>query len=166
MDKENIDALYSDYAQTVYRYLLSLCRDSQTAEELTQETFFRAILSVNRYDGSSKVSTWLCQIAKHLWYQYLRKEQKRELPLEEIDEPLTAPLDAQLAEQEDAGELYATIHSLDEPYREVVYLRALGNLTFRQIGNVLGQSETWARVTFFRAKKKLLERMTSDETEL
>ncbi|KPU42695.1 RNA polymerase sigma factor SigM [Oxobacter pfennigii] len=166
MDNENMEALYAEYSQAVYRYLLSLCHSAQIAEELTQETFYRAILSSNRYNGNCKVSVWLCQIAKHLWYQHLRKEKNRTLPLCSISEPLTAPLETQLMEQENCHDLYVAIHALDEPYREVVYLRALGGLTFRQIGMVLGRSETWARVTFFRAKKQLMERRQSYETEL
>lgn len=166
MDSDNMGALYAEYAQSVYRYLLSLCHSAQTAEELTQETFCRAILSSNRYNGSCKVSVWLCQIAKHLWYQHLRKEEKRALPLDHISEPLTAPLEIQLAQQENSQDLYMAIHALDESYREVVYLRALGGLSYRQIGDVLGQSETWARVTFFRAKKQLLERRQNNETDL
>ena len=85
---EDLDAVYRQHAQTVYKFLLSQCRDPQTAEELTQETFYQAVRSIDRFDGSCKVSVWLCQIAKHLWYQHLRKANREtELP-EEAELPL------------------------------------------------------------------------------
>ena len=83
---KDLDTVYRQHAQTVYKFLLSQCRDPQTAEELTQETFYQAVRSIDRFDGSCKVSVWLCQIAKHLWYQNLRKR-KPEEPLPE-DSPL------------------------------------------------------------------------------
>ena len=166
MENHDIEALYMRYAQSVYRYLLSLTHCAHTAEELTQETFYQAIRSSNKYDASCKVSVWLCQIAKHKWYQYLRKEKKYIPSSENTSEPLTAPLEKQLMEQENLRELYTNIHALEEPYREVIYLRTLANLSFRQIGDAVGQSETWARVTFFRAKKKLMERMQNNENNL
>ena len=163
MTDNNIEELYKEHSHTVYRYLLSLCRSEQTAEELTQETFYRAILSVSRYDGTCKFSVWLCQIAKHLWYQHLRKEKKNHMTFSISDEPISAPLEEQLIIKEESRELYESIHSLSEPYREVVYLRMLGNLSFAQIGDIMSRSETWARVTFFRAKKQLSERRKSNE---
>ena len=85
---KDLDAVYRQHAQTVYKFLLSQCRDPQTAEELTQETFYQAVRSIDRFDGSCKVSVWLCQIAKHLWYQHLRKANREtELP-EEAELPL------------------------------------------------------------------------------
>ena len=73
----NMDSAYREYAQAVYRFLMSLCHDEETAEELTQETFYQAVRCANKYDGTCKVSTWLCQIAKHLWYRELEKRSKK-----------------------------------------------------------------------------------------
>ena len=133
------------------------------AEELTQETFYQAVRSIDRFDGKCKVSVWLCQIAKHLWYQQLRK-QKREVPLSEegVDVPLPSAEEETL---DRAGrlELLRQVHSLPEPCREVVYLRAFGDLSFREIGDVLGKTETWARVTFYRGKEKLRSGGACDE---
>ena len=165
-DSLKLDDIYAEHAQTVYRYLLSLCRNDKVAEELTQETFYQAIRSINKYDGSCKLSVWLCQIAKHMWYQHLRKEEKRALPLESVAEPASASLEDELIQRERSHELHVAIHQLEEPYREVVYLRALGGMSFKQIGSVVGQSETWARVTYFRARKQLIERIQKNETEL
>ena len=147
---KDLDAVYRQHAQTVYKFLLSQCRDPQTAEELTQETFYQAVRSIDRFDGSCKVSVWLCQIAKHLWYQHLRKANREtELP-EEAELPLVPS-----AEEE--------AHELPEPGREVVYLRAFGGLSFREIGDVLGKTETWARVTFYRGKERLKQGGCDDE---
>lgn len=152
---KDLDAVYRQHAQTVYKFLLSQCRDPQTAEELTQETFYQAVRSIDRFDGGCKVSVWLCQIAKHLWYQQLRKARREtELPEETALPPLPSSEDEAVGR---AGqvELLRQIHSLPEPGREVVYLRAFGGLSFREIGEVLGKSENWARVTFYRSKERL-----------
>ena len=160
---DDMNAIYRQHAQTVYKFLLSQTRDPGLAEELTQETFYQAVRSIDRFDGKCKVSVWLCQIAKHLWYQQLRK-QKREVPLSEegIDVPLPSAEEETL---DRAGrlELLRQVHSLPEPYREVVYLRAFGDLSFREIGDVLGKTETWARVTFYRGKEKLRSGGACDE---
>ena len=160
---DDMNAIYRQHAQTVYKFLLSQTRDPGLAEELTQETFYQAVRSIDRFDGKCKVSVWLCQIAKHLWYQQLRK-QKREVPLSEegVDVPLPSAEEETL---DRAGrlELLRQVHSLPEPYREVVYLRAFGDLSFREIGDVLGKTETWARVTFYRGKEKLRSGGACDE---
>ena len=152
---DDMNAIYRQHAQTVYTFLLSQTRDPGLAEELTQETFYQAVRSIDRFDGKCKVSVWLCQIAKHLWYQQLRK-QKREVPLSEegVDVPLPSAEEETL---DRAGrlDLLRQVHGLPEPYREVVYLRAFGQLSFREIGDVLGKTENWARVTFYRGKEKL-----------
>ena len=160
---DEMNAIYQQHAQTVYKFLLSQTRDPGLAEELTQETFYQAVRSVNRFDGTCKVSVWLCQIAKHLWYQQLRK-QKREVHLSEegIDVPLPSAEEETL---DRAGrlDLLRQVHGLPEPYREVVYLRAFGGLSFREIGDVLEKTETWARVTFYRGKEKLRSGGACDE---
>lgn len=159
----NLDTAYREHAQTVYRFLMSLCYDNETAEELTQETFYQAVRCANKYDGTCKVSTWLCQIAKHLWYQHLRKR-KREAPLPEELPDIPGPsAEEGVLEQEGRLGLLRLVHNLPEPAREVVYLRAFGGLSFREIGDVCGKTETWARVTFYRSKEKLRNGGTSDE---
>ena len=138
MPLANMEEIYQAHARTVYKFLLSQCHDADLAEELTQETFYQAVRSIDRFNGSCKVSVWLCQIAKHLWYQHLRKRKP--------EEPL--PEDGHL-------DLLRQIHALPPSTREVVYLRAFGGLSFREIGDVLGRTETWARVTFYRGKEAL-----------
>lgn len=147
--------VYQQHAQTVYKFLLAQCRDPGLAEELTQETFYRAVCSIDRFDGSCKLSVWLCQIAKHLWYQHLRKRQKETVPLETAPETPVPSAEDGVLDQEGRLTLLRQIHRLPEPQREVIYLRAFGNLSFREIGDVLGKTENWARVTFYRTKEKL-----------
>ena len=161
---EDMREVYRQHAQTVYKFLLAKTRDEHLAEELTQETFYQAVKSVDRFDGSCKVSVWLCQIAKHLWFQHLRK-QKREAPVlpEDLPESPGPSAEERLLEQEGRMDLLRLVHGLPEPAREVVYLRAFGGLSFREIGDVCGKTETWARVTFYRSKEKLKNGGASDE---
>ena len=160
---DDMSAIYQQHARTVYKFLLAQCHDPDLAEELTQETFYQAVRSADRFDGSCKVSVWLCQIAKHLWYQHLRKR-NREAPMPEegIDVPLPSAEEETLA-REGRLDLLRSIHGLPADAWEVVYLRAFGGLSFREIGDVLGKTETWARVTFYRSKEKLRNGETDDE---
>ena len=160
---DDMDAVYRAHAQTVYKFLLAQCHDPDLSEELTQETFYQAVRSIGRFDGSCKLSVWLCQIAKHLWYQHLRKRQRDPVPLEATPELPVPSAEEGLLEQEGRLALLRLIHQLPEPQREVVYLRAFGNLSFREIGDVLGKTENWARVTFYRSKEKLRNGGAGDE---
>ena len=160
---DDMSEIYQRHAQTVYKFLLSQTRDEGLAEELTQETFYQAVRSIHRFDGGCKVSVWLCQIAKHLWYQHLRKH-RREVPMPEDPPELPAPSAEEGAlEREGKLELLRLIHDLPEEPREVVYLRVFGGLSFREIGDICGRTETWARVTFYRTKEKLRNGGVSDE---
>ena len=149
MPLANMEEIYQAHARTVYKFLLSQCHDADLAEELTQETFYQAVRSIDRFNGSCKVSVWLCQIAKHLWYQHLRKR-KPEEPLPEDGLPGPSAEEDVLTRQ---GHLADPCPAPQT--REVVYLRAFGGLSFREIGDVLGRTETWARVTFYRGKEAL-----------
>lgn len=154
-----MEEVYREYADTVYRFLLAQTRDSALAQELTQETFCRAVSSIQRYDGSCKLSVWLCQIAKHLWYQELRRRrhapQTLQLGPDGDTEAAIPSVEEDVIAREGHLDLLRQVHALPDPQREVVYLRAFGSLSFRQIGEVMGRTETWARVTFYRGKEKL-----------
>ena len=152
---KNIEHIYREHAQTVYKFLLSQCRNSHLAEELTQETFYQAVKSIDRYDGSCKISVWLCQIAKHLWYQYLQKNKKEVSVSEFQDIQTTYSAEDEVIHKENHLVLLKQIHDLPDPGREVVYLRVFGNLSFREIADVLGKTENWARVTFYRSKERI-----------
>lgn len=154
----DVDDVYKEHVELIYKYLFSLSLDAYTAEELTQETFYRAILSKERYNGSCKISTWLCQIAKHLWYQELDKNRRRKT--EQLDDSLPdykRPIELEMSDQQGKMLIYHKLHNLTDPTKEIMYLRLSGELSFREIGEIFKQSETWARVTFYRGKKKLME---------
>lgn len=153
---EDMTQVYQAHAQTVYKFLMTQTHDPELAEELTQETFYQAVRSIGRFDGSCKISVWLCQIAKHQWYKYLRHHQ-RELPTDWNALPdVPLPSAEEIAESNHSHmELLRCIHNLPDPMREVVYLRAFGDLSFREIAQVLGRTENWARVTFYRGKERL-----------
>ena len=153
---ESFDEMYERYAQFVYRFLLSRCHDQSVAEELTQETFYQAFRSLERYDGSCKLSTWLCGIARTLYAAYVRKHPV----MLDLDDSMIA--DA-WTDQSGKVRLLKAIQKLDGLQREVVYLRMYGDLSFANIADVLGRSENWARVTFYRAKEKLRKEMKNDE---
>ena len=165
---QSMEEIYRQHAQTVYRYLCSLTGDEDLSEELTQETFAQAVSSIGRFDGSCKVSTWLCAIAKNQLMAYRRRHPLQD-SLDELAEIGASPVGTAPSPEEEtmAAEhkirLYAAIHDSPEPAREVLYLRLLGGLSFREIGDVLGQSENWARVTFYRGKEKLKGKVRDDE---
>ncbi len=153
----DMDAVYQEYANLVYRFLYVHTHDAQWSQELMQETFLRAISSISRYDGSCKLSVWLCQVARHVLYQELRK--RKRVDFAELSEYLpdaSAPEgEAQVLKQENKIELYQAVHHLPEQEREVVLYRITGELSFREIGAILGKSENWCRTVFYRAKQKI-----------
>lgn len=155
-----MEEIYRAHARTVYRYLLSQTGNPDLAEELTQETFYQAVRTVNRFDGSCKVTTWLCGIAKNVLRTYRKKHPVSD-PLEEATALTGSPESRALAR---AGqlELLMALRTLEGEMREVMYLRLLGNLSFREIGEVLSHSENWARVTYFRGKERLKKELNSD----
>lgn len=155
-----IEDIYKAHSQTVYRYLLTLTHDAELSEELTQETFYQAIRSIERFDKSCKISTWLCAIAKNTLQTYRRKH-----PItSELDElsTITNSTESDVIARMNHIELLKKMHSLDETTREVLYLRLFGDLSFREIGDILSKTENWARVTFYRGKEKLKKEMTMD----
>ncbi|MBE5782742.1 MAG: sigma-70 family RNA polymerase sigma factor [Clostridiales bacterium] len=166
MDKgSSMQEIYQEYARPVYLYLQSLCHDEKLAEDLTQETFYRAVKSIHRFHGECRLVTWLCQIGKHLWYQELEKRKKRgtTLPLDENQPDASPGLHAAMESDEGKISLFQAMQHLDATAREIMYLRVMGDLSFRQIGEILGGTENWARVTFYRAKEKLRKEWNQDE---
>lgn len=156
---QNIEEIYKQYFTTVNKYLFCLTRNQDLSEELTQETFYRAVKKIDSFKGDCKISVWLCQIAKNLWYDELNK-QKRTKPIKEDElKKIEARDDTEnnIANKEEKMELYRRIQKLDKQTKEVVYLRLTGELSFKEIGDILNKSENWARVTFYRGKQKLKE---------
>ena len=160
MTKEAFSQLVVQYERLVYTVCFQLVRDAAAAEDLTQETFYKALDAIDGFKGGCALNVWLCQIAKNTLTDTYRR-QKRELPpLDDTltDVPSPAPLPGEELEQrEGALSLYQKLHALPEPYREVFWLRVYGELTFAEIAALHHKTESWARVTFYRARMKMKE---------
>lgn len=153
----DFEQIYSEYFPQVYRYLLSLCSDPLLAEELAQETFFRAIEHSDTFRGECRLLVWLCRIARNSWLDHVR-QQKRRVPLEGIGETADpGDMAESLLQKDSSFQIHKRLHALPEPYREVFSLRLFAELPFAQIGELFGRTEGWARVTYYRAKQKLKE---------
>ena len=155
---QDIKQIYEEYFETVNKYLFCLTHDNDISEELTQETFYKAVQKINTYKGKCKMSVWLCQIAKNLWYDQCRKN-KKVINIEENLFDVQAPesTENQVISNDEKISLYKKMQKLDEKTREVIYLRITGELTFKEIATILNKTENWARITFYRGKNKLKE---------
>ena len=161
----DMDAVYQEYSSLVYRFLYSYTHDAEWSQELMQETFLRAVTSISRYDGSCKLSVWLCQIAKHILYQELRKKNRMETVelMDHIPDTAASDGETRVLVQESKKEIYCAIHHLPELEKEVVLYRITGELSFREIGEILGKTENWSRTVFYRAKQKIKKELNAYE---
>ena len=151
--------VYNLYFRDVYRYALSLCRNESVAEEITQETFYKALVKLDSFDGRCKISVWLCQIAKNAYISMHRKD-KHVDPDCDIDLlSYDGNLEENIADRDTVFAIHKVLHHLEEPYKEVFSLRTFGELSFKQISELFGRTETWARVTYHRARLKIKEEM-------
>ncbi len=157
----DFDKLYETCYMQVYSYLMTLCRDCQMAEELTQETFFKAMKAKEKsaFHEKAKELTWLCAIAKNLYADECRKQKRQEELSAEL--PDQSDFIEQSANSELSFQIHQVLHTLEEPYKEVFQLRVFGELSFAKIAILFGKTENWARVTYHRAKLKIQERMES-----
>lgn len=153
--EDNSERLYGAYYMEVYSLILTLVKDAQLAEELAQETFFRAMKSTCR--GDAKESTWLCAIAKNLCMDEFRRRKRTEPLCEEL--PDEECLEKRVEDRQTTLRIHQVLHGLKEPYKEVFQLRVFGELSFREIGDIFERTENWARVTYHRARLKIQERM-------
>ena len=136
---------------------MKLCGNVSLAEELTQETFFRAYMNISALRKEEKVAVWLCQIAKNTYFAWFN-EQKRKQPLLQPTVADDTPDIAELFEEKQlAGRAFSVLHALEEPYKEVFMLSVFGGLSLKDISAMFGKSESWARVTYYRAKQKIME---------
>lgn len=152
----NKDEIFQEYGEFIYKYLLRISNNKELSEELMQETFYRAIKSIDKFDGTCKFSTWLCEIARHLWLQQLRKNKVRNSLNENIISP-NMKIEEEICLKEEKMEVFKKIHMLNEVAKEIVLLRITGVFSFKEIGEIFGKSENWARITFYRAKKKIMK---------
>ena len=163
MAKINYDAVYAQHAKEVYHFLLRLCADADLAEDLLQDTFLKAMEKSESFDDRCKLISWLCQIAKHTYYDHLRKKQRHPaVPLQEELREEGTSFEEQLMDADAARHIRHAVHELAEPYKEVFLLRVYAELPFREIAQMFGKSEVWGRVTFLRSKDMVLRLMENE----
>ena len=161
-----MDAIYKKYCKCVYNFLYKLTSDIELSEELTQETFYTAIKKINTLNKKESIRTWLYQIAKNKWKDYLKKNQKANIDLDENTvENLVANYDIEedMIAKDNIIEFYKKIHMLDIDTREIIYLKIIRNFTFKEISQILGKNEEWARTKFYRGKLKLKESLQDEK---
>lgn len=154
---KKIEDVYKEYANIIYKYVYSFSKSKDIAEEITQETFLIAVENIKKFRGECKISVWLCQIAKHAFFKYIKKR-KMEIPIDEvkavIDEKV---LIDEICKKDEKDRLLKKIEKLKEPMQSIVKLRLETDFTFKEIGRIYGKNENWAKVIFFRGKEKLKE---------
>ena len=156
---QNMEEIYKEYFETVKKYLFCLTHNNDIAEELTQETFYKAVKNIHTFKDDCKISIWLCKIAKNTWLDSIKKNKNikdmADNELFEIESLETT--DETVISNQGKLELYKKIQKLDEKTRDVIYLRITGDLNFKEIGDIFNKTENWARITFYRGKQKLKE---------
>lgn len=157
----NLEQFYRDNYRIVYGYLYSLCGDSAWAEDLTSETFLKAISRIDSFDGRGKPSTWLCTIGRNL-YLNERKRRKRHIPLDSVVVAEDDTMEENYINRQTAEAIRRLSKELDETKQQLFTMR-LNGMSFRDIGEALGKSENWARVTFFRVRNEILDRMEGEK---
>lgn len=154
-----IKHIYNKYKNDIYKYLFYLTKDPYIAEDLTQETFIGAFKSIHKFKGESKVSTWLFQIAKYTYYNFLRKQKKDDKIIDyylfENDGLDNNSPEYIYNEKEENKMMLHALKQLKQPKQHIVILRIYNDLSFKEIGEIFQQSEVWARVNFYRAKNEL-----------
>ena len=162
-EKISDKVLCAEY-EAVYRYVLCLCRDETVAKDITQETFLKAMKGADSFGGDSSLYTWLCAIAKRTWLNTVKKQGREafsEFPEDMCDEGEMSP-EEKIAEKDTAMYIHRIVHQLEEPYKEVFSLRVFGELSFSEIADLFSKTDSWARVTYHRAKKTITEKMRKD----
>lgn len=154
---QEFEELYAQYYLRIYRYTLNLCKNPSLAEEITQDTLFRAYKSIDSFKGECSISSWLCSIAKNCYFSHLKREKNRRKLYH--DEVASFNIEDELLEKAAAMNVHHALHRIKEPYREVFWLKTFGELTFRQISELFEKTESWARVTYYRAKLMIREEL-------
>lgn len=156
--KQEFHEIYEKYGPELYAFILRMCRSEQLASDILQDTMLKAMTSADSFKGDCSVKTWLCTIAKNIWFDRLKKAENHDQPLDSIPEPAArGSIEDSFADKDTALRIHHLLHYLEEPYREVFTLRVFAELKFSEIGSVFGRSENWAGVTYYRAKQKLLQ---------
>ncbi|MCC8131979.1 MAG: sigma-70 family RNA polymerase sigma factor [Oscillospiraceae bacterium] len=162
------EEIYRTYFKSVYNYILRLSGNEHIAEEITSDTFFKAMKSIGKFRGECDIRVWLCQIAKNSYYSYLKKSRKTEsiddVVFPEIVDPNASPEEL-ASRKEDFLRVRKALHDIAEPYKEVFMWRVFGELSFKEIGELYGKTDNWACVTYHRARKMIRLRMEEQSNE-
>ena len=153
------EEVYDRYFKDVYLFLYRLSGDKYIAEDITSETFLKAIKSIDSFRGDSDIRTWLCQIGKNTYYSYLRRNKETFDLKEDIEDKDIPTIEANLVSQEESIRIHKIKHNLKDPDKEIFSLRVFGELSFKEIGKIFGKTDNWACVTYHRARKKIKEEM-------
>ena len=156
-----MEEIYDKYYKDVYRFVLALSKNPHTAEDITQETFVKAIKGVDRFKGDCDIKVWLCQIAKNSFFTYAGRQKKEtvSVDMDASTEDTGHDLILDTIDKEQAIKIHKVLHDLSEPYKEVFTLRVFGELKFAQIAEIFGKTESWARVTYHRARLLIMEKV-------
>ncbi len=158
--------IYEEYSKPLYLFILRMCGNEQLAKDILQDTMLKAMTSAEDFRGGCSVKTWLCTIARNLYYDHLKKADNNNLLLESAGETADSDdIEKRFADRDMALRIHSVLHKLDEPYREVFTLRVFAELKYSDIARVFGKSENWAGVTFYRAKQILIK-MLKEEGQL
>lgn len=155
-------ALCAEYS-ALFRYMLSLTHDEHEAEDITQEAFIKALEAKESFEGGSSLYTWLCTIARNLWLNRLKKQKKNtgSDALDSLPDD-SMVIEEHIADRDSAMQIIRILHTLDEPYKEVFSLRVFGQLGFKDIASLFGKTDSWARVTYHRAKERITDKLRKD----
>jgi len=153
----DFEQLYKTYYMKVYSFAMTLAKNQDDAEEVTQKTFFKAMTTDKKNRGNSSEFTWLCAIAKNLFADGCRAQKRIGELRADIDS--NTHIEKAFIDEDTAFRIHQILHTLDEPYKEVFQLRVFGELSFQKIGLIFGKTESWARVTHNRARQNIKERM-------
>lgn len=179
MSRLDWEKMYDTYYLRIYAYALTSLKNETDAEEIAQQTFYRAMSSKSGFRAGSNEFSWLCSIARNLIIDFYRRRKREVLKSDEMeDEPdrpgqnktvltenfsVDSEPEKHALEQEEIFRIHLALHKLKEPYREVFELRVFGELSYRQISEIFGKTENWARVTYYRARVLLRERVKTDD---
>ena len=164
----DFEKIYDTYFNDVYLYILRLSGNKHIAEEITSDTFFKAMKAINSFRGDCDVRVWLCQIAKNSYFSYIKKssrtEQIDESELQEIHDSTPSIAD-NYVRKEESERIKSVLHNMKDPYKEVFMWRIYAELSFKQIAQIFGKTENWACVTYHRARKMIKERLEENTDE-
>lgn len=156
----DFEEIYKAYFKDVYLYMIRLSGNEDIAEEITADTFFKALKAIDSFRGDCDVRVWLCQIAKNSYYSYLKKNKKAVSTQESLPEPADkSSIVDEITKRDEARLIGKILHTIDEPYKEVFMWRVYADMSFKEIGQIFSKSENWACVTYHRAKKIIRKRL-------